>query len=402
MEEEHKSINVSDLNRMVKDLLESQSIFRDYWIKGEVSGLKKAMSGHVYFTLKDEEGAISVAFFKSYAQGMDFSSLEGKEVLVKGRVSLYEKTGAYQLYGQKIEAYGTGSIYEEIEKRRERLRKEGLFQAERKKPLPSSVSTIGILTSATGAVIQDIRRVAWKRNPFTELVLWPVTVQGDGAPGEIIRGIEAFNRYGKADVLIIGRGGGSFEDLLPWSDEGVVRAVAASKIPIISAVGHETDHPLCDDAADLRGATPSQAAELATEDIAKRFVWLGSLLGKRLIRLERKSGEAYQELDRQMDRLRGFLKRGQVQQERLDAASIRLMDSFIRRIREARLTLEHLGEKLHLVSPLAILGRGYAVAYGEDGHIIRRAEETQIGDPLNLRLGEGQLFCRIEGKEEDE
>lgn len=402
MEEEYQSISVSDLNRMVKELLESQAIFRNFWIKGEVSGLKKAMSGHVYFTLKDEEGAISVAFFKSYAQGTDFASLEGKEVLVKGRISLYEKTGAYQLYGQKIEAYGTGSIYEEIEKRRERLRLEGLFQAERKRPLPPVISTIGILTSATGAVIQDIRRVAWKRNPFVELILWPVTVQGEGAPGEIIRGIEAFNRFRKVDVLIIGRGGGSFEDLLPWSDEGVVRAVAASKIPIISAVGHETDHPLCDDAADLRGATPSQAAELATEDIARRTAWLGSLLRRRLDRLERRTEESYQDLDRQMERLKCFLKRGQEQQVQLDALWSRLSEGFLRRTREARLQLEHLGEKLHLVSPLGILARGYAVAYGEDGRIIRKAEETQIGDPLTLRLGEGRLFCRIEGKYEHE
>lgn len=393
-----QSISVKELNQYSKLLLERDPYFQNLWVLGEISNLKSAVSGHIYFTLKDDEAAVSVAFFRTYASAIGFPLKNGMQVIIRGKVSIYEKTGGYQLYGQKIQEFGQGNIQAKLEALKEKLRLEGLFDGNRKKPLPDRIRRIGIVTSATGAVVHDIATVVNSRNPFTELILYPVAVQGPSAPQEIIAGIQAFNRYGAVDVLIVGRGGGSGEDLMAFNDEGVVRAVAASVIPIISAVGHDTDNPLCDYAADIRGATPSQAAELATENIEDRWYWIMDRMRNALIRQDRRVNEQYQGLDLKLEKLKAYLVRGERLKEALLKVQERLAHNMAVSLKGQDLKLRHLGEKLHLVSPLSLLSKGYAIVSDEEGRILRQVAQIDIGDDLDIRLLDGRLNCRVTGK----
>ena len=393
-----QSISVKELNQYSKLLLERDPYFQNLWVLGEISNLKSAVSGHIYFTLKDDEAAVSVAFFRTYASAIGFPLKNGMQVIIRGKVSIYEKTGGYQLYGQKIQEFGQGNIQAKLEALKEKLRLEGLFDGNRKKPLPDRIRRIGIVTSATGAVVHDIATVVNSRNPFTELILYPVAVQGPSAPQDIIAGIQAFNRYGAVDVLIVGRGGGSGEDLMAFNDEGVVRAVAASVIPIISAVGHDTDNPLCDYAADIRGATPSQAAELATENIEDRWYWIMDRMRNALIRQDRRVNEQYQGLDLKLEKLKAYLVRGERLKEALLKVQERLAHNMTVSLKGQELKLRHLGEKLHLVSPLSLLSKGYAIVSDEEGRILRQVAQIDIGDDLDIRLLDGRLNCRVTGK----
>lgn len=393
-----QSISVKELNQYSKLLLERDPYFQNLWVLGEISNLKTAVSGHIYFTLKDDEAAVSVAFFRTYASAIGFPLKNGMQVIIRGKVSIYEKTGGYQLYGQKIQEFGQGNIQAKLEALKEKLRLEGLFDGSRKKPLPDRIRRIGIVTSATGAVVHDIATVVNSRNPFTELILYPVAVQGMSAPQEIIAGIQAFNRYGMVDVLIVGRGGGSGEDLMAFNDEGVVRAVAASVIPIISAVGHDTDNPLCDYAADIRGATPSQAAELATENIEDRWYWVMDRMRNALVRQDRRVNEQYQGLDLKLEKLKAYLVRGERLKEELLKVQERLVQNMAVSLKDQELKLRHLGEKLHLVSPLSLLSKGYAIVSDEQGRILRQVARIDVGDGLDIRLFDGHLNCRVTGK----
>lgn len=400
MDKETRTITVKELNDYVKGVLENDQIINNVWIRGEISNLKHAMSGHYYFTLKDDEASISVALFKTYANNLDMKLRDGQEVLIKGKVSVYQKTGSYQLYAQVVEDMGLGNIFLQIEKLKQRLQKEGIFDVSHKKSIPERVERIGIVTSSKGAVIHDIQKVVNKRNPFVELIIYPVTVQGETAPLEIKRGIESLNRYGDVDVLIVGRGGGSLEDLMAFNDERVIRAIFNSSIPVISAIGHETDTTLCDYVADLRGATPSQAAEFATISLSDNFIWLKNRLKGNFNRITRLINEYYLNLDLKLEKFKTFSGKKDFLKDNLILNINNLERNFLRLLDLNKRLLKHQGEKLHILSPLALLTKGYSIVYDEDLKVVTDIDRINIGDEVNIRLVKGKLNCLVEGKED--
>lgn len=394
-----KQISVRELNSYVKNFLENDQVLSNLWIKGEVSNLKKAMSGHIYFTLKDEYSAISVAFFKSYARLLDFDLKDGQEIIVRGKVSIYEKTGAYQLYAREVNEVGLGNIYVKIEQLKNRLLKEGLFDSKYKKELPKDIQRIGVLTSSKGAVLHDIKEVVGKRNPTATIYLYPVAVQGIEAPKEIINGIRVLNTYEDLDVIIVARGGGSLEDLMAFNDEGVVREVFKSNIPVVSAVGHETDTTLIDYVADIRGATPSQGAEIVTDNVRERLDWLKKILLKNENKIKSRINDYYQELDLRMDKLSSFSKKINDYEDKLYLSFKSLNKVLIDKIKYENLRLNHLGEKLHLVSPLQLLNKGYSIIY-KDGKIVNRTDILEVKDEVKVKLYDGSIKCIVTGKED--
>ncbi len=400
MDKEIRTITVKELNDYVKGVLENDQIINNVWIRGEISNLKHAMSGHYYFTLKDDEASISVALFKTYANILDMKLSDGQEVLIKGKVSVYQKTGSYQLYAQVVEDMGLGNIYLQIEKLKQKLQKEGVFDSSHKKPIPSRVERIGIVTSSKGAVIHDIQKVVNKRNPFVELIIYPVTVQGETAPLEIKRGIESLNRYGDVDVLIVGRGGGSLEDLMAFNDERVIRAIFASSIPVISAIGHETDTTLSDYVADLRGATPSQAAEFATISLSDNFIWLKNRLKGNFNRISRIINEYYLNLDLKLEKFKTFSGKKDLLKDNLILDITNLERNFMRLIDLNKIQLKHQGEKLHILSPLALLTKGFSIVYDKEKKVVTDIDRINIGDQINIRLANGKINCLVEGKED--
>lgn len=400
MDKEIRTITVKELNDYVKGILENDQIINNVWIRGEISNLKHAMSGHYYFTLKDDEASISVALFKTYANNLDIKLRDGQEVLIKGKVSIYQKTGSYQLYAQVIEDIGLGNIYLQIEKLKQKLQKEGIFDPSHKKPIPPRVERIGIVTSSKGAVIHDIQKVVNKRNPFVELIIYPVTVQGETAPHEIKKGIEILNEYGAVDVLIVGRGGGSLEDLMAFNDERVIRAIFASSIPVISAIGHETDTTLSDYVADLRGATPSQAAEFATISLSDNFIWLQNRLKGTFKKVSRIINEYYLNLDLKLEKFKKFSGKKDLLKENLVINITNLERNFMRLLDLNKRQIRHLGEKLHILSPLALLNKGYSIVYDDEKKVITDIASINIGDKVNIRLTNGRINCLVEGKDD--
>ena len=392
-------ITVKELNSLVKNLLENEILLQNIWIKGEVSNLKIAMSGHIYFTLKDENAAVSVALFKSQITANASQLKNGQQILVKGKISLYEKTGSYQLYAQEIEEAGIGNIYQQIEELKSKLIKEGIFDNIHKKDLPANIEKIGVITSSKGAVLHDIKKVVGKRNPFVEIIIYPVTVQGDEAPKEISKGIESFNKYGEVDVIIVARGGGSIEDLMAFNSEMVIREVYKSAIPVISAVGHETDTTLIDYVADIRGATPSQAAEIATINIRDRLSWLKDLLIKNENKILGRIESYYQDLDLKSDKLKNFHIRIKTNSETLENSFLNLKKYILNKIDKEQTRCNHIGEKLNLVSPLNILKKGYSIAYNEKGQVVNSSQKVKVDDKLKIKLYQGELSCVVTGKD---
>ncbi len=399
LEKEIRTITVKELNDYVKSILENDQIISNIWIKGEISNLKHAMSGHYYFTLKDDEASISVALFKTYANNLKSKLKVGQEVLIKGKISIYQKTGSYQLYAQYIEEIGMGNIFLQIEQLKQKLQKEGLFDSKYKKVLPDKVERIGVVTSSKGAVIHDIQKVVNKRNPFVEIIIYPVTVQGNTAAEEIIKGIEIFNRYKKIDIIIVGRGGGSLEDLMAFNSENVLRAIFASKIPVISAVGHQTDTTLCDYVADIRGATPSHAAEIATISLSDNFIWLKNRLKTNYKRISRLINEYYINQDLIIEKFKVFSSKKDLLEKKLETSFKSIESNYKRLIELNKKNLMHQGEKLNLLSPLSILTKGYSIVYDDQKKIITDSNMINIGEYIDIRMIKGTIKCLVEGKE---
>ena len=328
---------VSEVNQYLKQLLESQSDLHHIPVLGEVSNFKRYASGHCYFTLKDEMSALKCVMFKSSAAHLPFTPQNGEKVVALGSISVYERDGVYQLYVTAMRRQGIGDLMQAYEALKEKLTKEGLFDESRKKPLPRLPRAIGIITSPSGAAVHDIITVSRRRNKGVKLILYPASVQGEEAAGEIVHAIDFFQRNHLADLLIVGRGGGSIEDLWAFNEEPVVRAIAASKIPIISAVGHETDFTLSDFAADARAATPSQAAEFAVIDVAAYRNGIAFYLDKAAKLLEKKIHENAQLADSLQQELT------QAMEAELDAK---------------KHSLSLMAAKLSALSPLTVLSRG--------------------------------------------
>lgn len=384
--------SVTEITAYLKDLLAGEAQLQNVVIAGEISNFKRYASGHCYFTLKDAGAQLKCVLFKWSALRLRFEPQNGDKVLAIGRIAVYERDGVYQLYADVLQQQGLGSLMLAYERLKKKLEAEGLFAAERKRELPLNPGTVGIITSPSGAAVRDIISVSRRRNPGIRLRLFPVQVQGEAASGEIVRALQFFNRHsGLADVIIVGRGGGSIEDLWAFNEERTVRAVAASKLPVISAVGHETDFTLCDFAADKRAATPSQAAELAVADVQgwqqhveQLTQRCGGLLTGRLHQAEHQWRQLA--LSWALQQPQRLLETGG---QRLDGAcekARRLMES---RLQQGSHSLELCTAALVGLNPLAVLARGYSVTTCE-GRLVKRAEDVRWGAELITLLADGK------------
>lgn len=396
--------SVGEINNFIKHILEGESELRNVQVIGEVSNFKRYPTGHCYFTLKDAGALLKCVMFRGKAQGLRFEPVNGETVVAIGRIAVYERDGVYQLYTDILKQQGLGDLMQAYNKLKQKLERAGLFAAERKQALPVNPHTVGIITSQAGAAVRDIITVARRRNSGIKLLLYPVKVQGAGAAAEIAEAVEFFNCHKLADVLIVGRGGGSIEDLWAFNEERTVRAVAASKIPVVSAVGHETDYTLCDLAADVRAATPSQAAELAVADVEgyrRRVEYLlkrsQSLMRTRLAQYEHRLDVAVSSW-------------ALCDAERLFARQLQRADEAMQRLREA---IGHLQQqrqhafalaaaRLDSLSPLAVLARGYTVTQKDDYTLLQSTQQVHWGDELITTLADGtvrSVVQQVEGRE---
>jgi exodeoxyribonuclease VII large subunit len=393
-----EAITVTQLNEYVKRLIDSSAPLANVYVKGEISNFKNHYgTGHYYFSLKDDGAVIAAVMFRSSAVRMPFVPENGMKVVVHGRVSAFVRDGKYQLYADTMEPDGVGALYVAFEQLKRRLAAEGLFDTARKKTLPKVPTRIGIITSATGAAVRDMIRVAGRRFPYAKLTLYPALVQGPDAPAQLIAGVEYFNRTRSADVIILGRGGGSMEDLWAFNDEGLARAVAASAIPIISAVGHETDFTICDFAADCRAPTPSAAAELALPDNVELRRKINNLIGREAAVLlqsiaRRRETLARLASARPLQRPQNVLDDRRMQ---VSALAERLGVGEEHRIALARARLEKLAGKMDALNPLSVLARGFGAVYAADGTILKSARAVRVGDKVTFRLSDGEADASV-------
>ncbi|MGE5248599.1 MAG: exodeoxyribonuclease VII large subunit [Bacteroidota bacterium] len=386
---------VSRLTFYIRTLLESDEILQDIWVSGEVSNLSRPASGHLYFTLKDAGASLRCVMWRTSAARLRVLLQDGGAVEVHGKIGLYEISGQYQLYVDDVRAIGEGALYQEFLRLKAMLEAEGLFAPERKRPIPELPRRIGVITSASGAAVRDILNTLRRRMPLAEVILSPCPVQGVEAPPRLIAALEALNRQGP-DVILIARGGGSIEDLWAFNDEGLVRAVAASRAPVISGVGHETDFTLCDFAADLRAPTPTAAAELATQ------VTLGDLAAYVQDAARRLASAALDvlggkddELSTLMTRLRFSSpeRRLRSERQRLDEFARRGLSAATHSLHLQAARLEGLGGRLESLNPLAVLSRGYAVVTRkQDGRVVSRV--SQAAAEMNVRVSDGEFEVR--------
>ena len=393
-----KVITVGQLNRYVKSLLEGNPHLADVYISGEISNFTNHYkSGHLYLSLKDDQALVKAVMFRGAASRLKFTPENGMKVIVRARVSLYEKDGANQIYIEEMQPDGVGALQLAYEQLKARLAAEGLFDESRKRPLPRYPSRIGVITSPTGAAVRDILNILGRRYPLAEVVMVPVLVQGDGAPPQLCRALQLLNERQAADVIIIGRGGGSIEELWAFNDERVARAVAGSRIPVISAVGHETDFTICDFAADLRAPTPSAAAELAVPDQNELQVRLLHLRQRAAAAAEHRLREDTQRLLhlRQKRCLASPLYAVEEQGMRLDYLTRRFSGAAQMRLGEGQRRLAASAAKLDALSPLKVLSRGYAIAYKGEA-AVTSVKEIAAGDRLRLQLCDGECRCTAE------
>lgn len=444
LQPERRVFTVSDLTARIRDLLARN--FTDIIVQGEISNCRPAPSGHIYFTLKDERAQVRCVFFKQQQRGMKFRPEDGLQVMVRGSISVYEARGEYQIYVESLEPVGRGALQLAFEQLKKRLEAEGLFDAGKKKPLPLLPSRIGLVTSPSGAAVRDVVRILRRRFPNVHLTLYPVRVQGVGAAEEIVEALRYFAKKRAADVVLLVRGGGSLEDLWSFNEESVARAIAASMIPVISGVGHETDFTIADFVADVRASTPSAAAELVVQTrrefdkhVRDLREALESQVRYRLLELSRRVHElaARRGFRRPMDLLRqrrqradeltsrlalGLSARLELSRKRFTAAHLRIARfDFRAKVAALRLRLEkrrhdlgvraerllrvkrerweRLSLQLQERSPLKVLERGYAIATDAAGNVLRDAEQVAIGDPVSIQLHRGRLATEVKKKE---
>ena len=402
--EQRMIFSVSEANNFIKALLDRVPQLQEIFVRGEISNYKLYPSGHHYFSLKDAEGAMRCVMFRSSAAKLRFRPENGMKVIAFGRISVFPRDGAYQLYVNELTAEGVGDLHVAFEQLKEKLSQEGLFDPAHKKPLPRYPRTIAIITSSAGAAVHDMIRILNTRWPLTKVKLLPVRVQGVEAPPEIVGALRYANRWKVADVIITGRGGGSIEDLWAFNDERVARAIYDSEIPVISAVGHEPDVTIADYVADARASTPSNAAEIAVPDQKELRRHLSVLAehmrqseNARVEALKKRLGELAQK--RMLTNPSAFIEDKRML---LDYTQKNLASLAERQLAERQRKYASLCASLDALSPLKVLGRGYAVARGADGRILKNAAETEIGERIELKLGSGRLGCVVETKEMEE
>jgi exodeoxyribonuclease VII large subunit len=391
-------LSVSELNELIKGSLESH--LDTVWVQGEISNFRVPPSGHCYFTLKDDRSQICAVMFRRQGLNLRFTPENGMAVLCFGRVSLYTVRGDLQLYVEEIEPQGQGALYIAFEQLKKKLLAQGLFAEERKRRLPFLPTTIGIVTSDGGAALRDMLRIIDDRYSDRRVVVRSVKVQGDGAAREIARAIYDLNRLGGVDVMVIGRGGGSLEDLWAFNEEMVARAIFASNVPVVSAVGHEIDFTIADFVADCRAPTPTAAAEMILPrklDLREQVDLLELQLRKSV---DSAVSSARQTLGGLAKRLADPSRKLRDHQQRLDDLSIDLLRRFQERFRESKKRLSECAARLHALSPLAVLDRGYAIAHKlPEQQIVKRAEELSVGDRIRITFSQGESTCRVEKNE---
>ena len=391
-------LSVSQLNRYVKSRMDADENLYNVFLVGEISNFTDHYkTGHYYFSLKDENAQIKAVMFRQNAIKLKFRPENGLKVIVRGRVSLYEAAGSYQVFVDDMQPDGVGALNLAFEQLKERLEKEGLFEAAHKKPIPRYPKRIGVITSETGAAVQDILHILGRRFPYAEVVLAPVLVQGDGAPAQMVEALDTLNTLHNIDVIIIGRGGGSAEDLWAFNDERLAYAVYRSKIPVISAVGHETDFTICDFVADLRAPTPSAAAELAVPDQTE----LRAELYGMLYRLQQSVTTGVREQRLQLERLlqKSTLANPQTffdtKRMHLLAQTTQFAHFEKDILHRARVRLQENAAKLQALSPLAVLARGYSVTMQTDGTVITSTEQISVNDNVNIQFQNGKAVCTV-------
>jgi len=394
------SLTVSELTRHLRELLESDDQLQGIWVRGEVSNLAHPASGHLYFTLKDAGAALRCVMWKSAAARQRFLPEDGKAVEVHGSLSLYEAGGQYQLYADSIRTVGEGALYLEYLRLREKLKAEGLFDRI-KRPIPTWPHRLGIVTSPSGAALQDMLKTIRRRFPLVEVILAPSPVQGDEAPTALIEGLRALNRIAAPDVILLARGGGSIEDLWAFNDESLVRAIPESNAPVITGIGHETDFTLADFAADLRAPTPTAAAELATPvTLVDLRMSLVEWSQRSSSRIEQLMTDRRTLLEGDQDRLRlaSPQRRVQTERQRLDEWGRRSSAAFSHRLEITAERLKGLDHHLRSLSPLAVLTRGYSIVTRRlDGKLVSRVAQVQNGDVLRVRVQDGEFESHVGG-----
>ena len=439
-DEARQVLSPSQLNALARDLLEGS--FPSVLVEGELGNLSRPGSGHLYFTLKDARAQVRCALFKPKSQWLNFVPRDGLRVLARGRLTLYEARGDYQLILDSLEEAGEGALRRAFEELKQKLTAEGLFETERKRPLPAFVRRLAVLTSPSGAAVRDVLSVLARRFPLLHVDVLPVPVQGEGAPAQIVAMLQRAYRSGRYDTILLARGGGSLEDLWAFNDERLVRAIAASPVPVVSAIGHETDFSLSDFVADLRAPTPSVAAELlvpSQHDLRTRLHGLQRRIARvqlhhlrrdqqradraalrlhamrpraRLDLLCRRQAEAQRRLDaafrKQLDRLRARLRHADAVlrtmqpkrrlanlRQRLETLQARPRSAMARRLTHDALRLRGIARSLEAVSPLATVARGYSILLNDAGHVVRSARDANVGDRLEARLTDGTLPLRV-------
>ena len=388
--------SVKRVNAYIKNMFTQDFLLRNLCVSGEVSNCKYHTSGHIYFSLKDESGAIACVMFAGQRKGLAFSMKDGDKVVVEGSVDVYQRDGRYQLYARKITLEGAGLLYERFLALKAELEEMGMFDAGYKQPIPRFIRTLGVVTAPTGAAVQDIRNIAYRRNPYVQVILYPALVQGDGAKESIVKGIQALEALG-VDVMIVGRGGGSIEDLWAFNEEEVARAVFNCSVPVISAVGHETDTTIIDYVADLRAPTPSAAAELAVYDYR---ALQESLLGYEQI-LRDKMGNRlelmWERIKRYQMRLRYLSPQSQIREKRqyLVDTQERLRLGMRRQTEQARNSLDLYIERLKGLSPLDKLKQGFSYGMDKDGRTLVSIAQVKRGDMVTLQVSDGAVHAQV-------
>lgn len=388
--------SVAQVNAYIKNMFAQDFALTRISVKGEVSNCKYHTSGHIYFTLKDGLGAIQAVMFAGKRAGLAFKLEEGQQVVVKGSIEVYERDGRYQLYASEITLAGTGDLFKRFEELRNRLEEMGMFAPEYKSQIPRYAKTVGIVTASTGAAIRDIMNISERRNPYVQLILYPAIVQGENAASSIVKGIKTLDEMG-LDVLIVGRGGGSIEDLWAFNEEIVARAIFECNTPVISAVGHETDVTIADYVADLRAPTPSAAAELAVFDYEAFEAGLAGAQQQLLRAMKQKAESVNYRLERYQLKLALFNPERQMNEKRQRLIDIeeQMRRLLSQRLLDRRHRLELISGRLHGLSPLQKISNGFAFVTGEEDKRLESASQVKKGDSLTMRMSDGKILAKV-------
>ncbi len=395
---------VQEITRYVRRILDKDDLLRDVHVKGEISNLSQPTSGHLYFTLKDESSELRCVMFRDRSALLKFALEDGMSVIVRGRINVYEKKGSYQLYASEIQETGIGALYLAFEQLKKKLKGEGLFDTVHKKPIPVFPHTIGVITSPTGAVILDLLNITRRRFPHVHILLAPVVVQGGEAPAQIVKAIQLVNRANKEferiDVLVVGRGGGSIEELWAFNEESVARAIFSSEIPVISAVGHETDFTIADFVADKRAATPSEAAELAVPDkreIERHLCSLELQLRQNVFNAIEVHRQRLESIEKSV-LFRKPTERINQYRQTVDELKRNMLAEITHQVELHRKSLQAVIGKLDALSPLAILERGYSICSRPDGKVVKSVEDISVGDALKVLFTDGEALSEVKEK----